>query len=46
MQSYAPQGFAPPDRGGDATDEDETDFRPSLLGRLRRLFGKAKPGGF
>lgn len=46
MESYAAQGLAPPDRGGDAVDDDDTDFRPSLLGRLRRLFGKAKPGGF
>ena len=44
MDGYPPQGFAP--EGGDATDEDDTNFRPSLLGRLRRLFGKAKPGGF
>jgi hypothetical protein len=46
MAGDAPHGFAPADRSGDAADDDDTDFRPSLLGRLRRLFGKAKPGGF
>jgi eukaryotic-like serine/threonine-protein kinase len=32
--------FGPPSTAGD----DETDFRPSLLGRLLRLFSRSKPG--
>jgi serine/threonine protein kinase len=28
-----------------STDEDDTEFRPSLMVRLKRMFGRSKPGG-
>jgi len=28
-----------------STDEDDTEFRPSLMARLKRMFGRSKPGG-
>ena len=35
---------APPP-GPPSLDDDETEFRPSLMARLRRMFGRSKPGG-
>jgi len=35
---------APPP-GPASLDEDETEFRPSLMARLKRMFGRTKPGG-
>jgi len=35
---------APPP-GPPSMDEDETEFRPSLMARLKRMFGRSKPGG-
>jgi serine/threonine-protein kinase len=35
------QSFAPV---SPSAEDDDTDFRPSLIGRLRRLFGRSKPG--
>jgi eukaryotic-like serine/threonine-protein kinase len=49
IDSFNPPGHRAVDAAAlaptSALDDDETEFRPSILARLRRMFGRAKPGG-
>jgi hypothetical protein len=44
MPSASPSSLPPAPSGAD--DLDEMELRPSFIGRLKRLFGKKRPGEF
>jgi serine/threonine protein kinase len=44
-RSGRPSDPSPFSASADSEGDDETEFRPSLLARLRRMFGRSKPGG-